>query len=175
MDASMMRGIICVLAGRRSALPPAGPKRRPNRRDAGAGARDAGATARVSAREDFLIDVTGASDINKLYLVADALLTDYSSALFDYANTDRPTIYYWPDFEEYERDIRGFYFDPTTLPGDKCLSTAELIEAIGALDTWEERYGEAHRALRARFCPQDDGQAADRVIARLFTVEGSPA
>jgi CDP-glycerol glycerophosphotransferase len=126
-------------------------------------------------RADFLIDVSGVSDINELYLVADALLTDYSSVLFDYANTARPVIYYWPDLDEYRRDIRGFYFDPATLPGDKCVSTDELINAIAALGTWEERYGSAHRAFRARFCPQDDGHATNRVIAEIFATPSQDA
>jgi CDP-glycerol glycerophosphotransferase len=126
-----------------------------------------GAAATADAGH-FLIDVSNVSDINELYLVADALLTDYSSVLFDYANTGRPTIYYWPDLEDYEQNIRGFYFDPATLPGDKCRTTEELIKAIAVLDSWQERYGSASRVLRERFCPKDDGYAALRVLAAIF-------
>jgi CDP-glycerol glycerophosphotransferase len=122
----------------------------------------------AGAEGGFLIDASDAPDINELYLVADALLTDYSSTLFDYANTKRPIIYYWPDLAEYRDDIRGFYFDPQTLPGDKCANTSELIAALGALGTWDERHGESYRAFRKRFCPKDDGHATTRVIAALF-------
>jgi CDP-glycerol glycerophosphotransferase len=122
----------------------------------------------VDVEEDFLIDVTEVSDVNGLYLVADALLTDYSSVLFDYANTSRPVIYYWPDFEEYQENIRGFYFDPATLPGDKCVTTSEVIDALSALDTWQERYGTDYQTFRERFCPQDDAHATERVIAEIF-------
>jgi CDP-glycerol glycerophosphotransferase len=125
-----------------------------------------------SSDTDFLINVSGVSDVNDLYLVADALLTDYSSVLFDFATTGRPTLYYWPDLKEYQQDIRGFYFDPATLPGNKCETTDELISAIAALDTWEERYGDAYRLFRTRFCPQDDGWAAERVIAKVFGAGG---
>jgi CDP-glycerol glycerophosphotransferase len=133
-----------------------------------AGAEGAEGVCGTGTAAGFLIDVSDAPDINELYLVADALLTDYSSTLFDYANTGRPIIYYWPDLAEYRDDIRGFYFDPQTLPGDKCANTGELIAALGALDTWEERHGESYRAFRKRFCPKDDGHATTRVIAALF-------
>jgi CDP-glycerol glycerophosphotransferase len=125
-----------------------------------------------AAKDNFLIDVSDVSDINELYLVADTLLTDYSSVLFDYANTGRPTIYYWPDLEEYREDIRGFYFDPATLPGDKCMATAEVISALNALGTWRKRYGVAYRAFRERFCPKDDGYTAERVVAEIFLEMG---
>jgi CDP-glycerol glycerophosphotransferase len=122
----------------------------------------------LDMQEDFLIDATETSDINELYLAADVLLTDYSSVLFDYANTGRPVIYYWPDFEEYQKEVRGFYFDPTTLPGDKCVTTNELIGALLALDTWQERYGSDYQAFRKHFCPKDDGCATTRVLAEIF-------
>jgi CDP-glycerol glycerophosphotransferase len=122
----------------------------------------------LDVQRDFLIDATETSDINDLYLVADALLTDYSSVLFDYANTGRPVVYYWPDFEEYQKDIRGFYFDPTTLPGDQCTTTDEVVAALFALDTWQERYGSSYQTFRSHFCPKDDGHAAKRVIAKIF-------
>ena len=45
-----------------------------------------------------------------LYLAADVLVTDYSSAMFDYAVLDRPIVVYAPDWEAY-RVARGVYFD----------------------------------------------------------------
>jgi CDP-glycerol glycerophosphotransferase len=122
----------------------------------------------IDTHGDFLIDATNALDINELYLVADALITDYSSVLFDYANTGHPIVYYWPDFEEYQKEVRGFYFDPTTLPGDQCATTEELISALLALDTWQERYGSDYQAFRRCFCPKDDGCATARAIAEIF-------
>ncbi|MDR3037141.1 MAG: CDP-glycerol glycerophosphotransferase family protein [Coriobacteriales bacterium] len=116
----------------------------------------------------FAYDVCAVQDINDLYLIADALLTDYSSTVFDYANTNRPLIYYWPDFKEYAEQVRGFYFDPTTLPGDQCTTTEGVIQALCALPTWHERHATAYQAFRQRFCSKDDGQASPRVIAQIF-------
>jgi CDP-glycerol glycerophosphotransferase len=116
----------------------------------------------------FAYDVCAVQDINDLYLVADALLTDYSSTVFDYANTNRPLIYYWPDFKEYAEGVRGFYFDPTTLPGDQCTTTEEVIQALHALPTWHERHGNEYRRFRQQFCPKDDGNATSRTITQIF-------
>ncbi|WP_211303339.1 CDP-glycerol glycerophosphotransferase family protein, partial [Streptomyces milbemycinicus] len=39
-----------------------------------------------------VIDVSGHASVEELCLAADALLTDYSSIMFDYANLDRPIV-----------------------------------------------------------------------------------
>jgi CDP-glycerol glycerophosphotransferase len=116
----------------------------------------------------FVYDVSRVKDINDLYCVADALLTDYSSVLFDYANTARPVLYFWPDREHYEQDIRGFYFDPATLPGPKCQTTQEVITALETIDAWHDTYGKDYEAFKAEFCCKDDGHAAKRVIEQVF-------
>ncbi|MEO8438163.1 MAG: CDP-glycerol glycerophosphotransferase family protein, partial [Chloroflexota bacterium] len=65
----------------------------------------------------FAIDVSDYPDINELMLVSDVLVTDYSSAIFEYALLGRPMVFFAPDYEAYERE-RGFYFDYRTgVPG----------------------------------------------------------
>ena len=116
----------------------------------------------------FIIDVSSVNDINDLYVVADALMTDYSSVLFDYSNSRRPLIFYFPDFKFYKNDLHGFYIDPAELPGDKCFSSEEVVEAIESLDDWDKEFGENYREFRQRFCPMDDGLAAKRVVEQVF-------
>ncbi|MCC3271141.1 bifunctional glycosyltransferase family 2 protein/CDP-glycerol:glycerophosphate glycerophosphotransferase [Arthrobacter zhangbolii] len=58
-----------------------------------------------------VIDVTEYPELNDLYLASDALVTDYSSALFDYAVLNRPTCLLVPDLDEYRR-TRGLYLEP---------------------------------------------------------------
>jgi CDP-glycerol glycerophosphotransferase len=120
--------------------------------------------------KDALIDVSQYNDINDLYLVADVLMTDYSSVVFDYANTAKPIIYYWPDFDEYKDRMRGFYFDPNTLPGPKCVTQDEVVAAIKNLDEWEEQSGAAYKQFRLDFCGKDDGTASKRVLQEVFKV-----
>src|SRR5690606_1338388 len=44
--------------------------------------------------EGFVYDLSFHEDIRELYLVADLLITDYSSVFFDYAILKRPMIFY---------------------------------------------------------------------------------
>lgn len=121
-----------------------------------------------SAHEGFVYDVSKRADINDLYIVADALLTDYSSVFFDYANTARPIMFFWPDYQHYANDIRGFYFGLDELPGPHCLTNDEVIAAVQDLPNYEDKYGEDYAAFREKFCPKDDGHAAERVIQKVF-------
>ena len=48
-------------------------------------------------------------------LISDALITDYSSLMFDYGYLNRPILIYAPDIEKYNDD-RGFMFNLYDLP-----------------------------------------------------------
>ena len=51
-----------------------------------------------------LIDVTGYPDVTDLLLVADVLITDYSSVMFDWVSTGRPIVFFVPDLPSYRDD-----------------------------------------------------------------------
>ena len=89
-------------------------------------------TVIVPALAGFAIDVSDHPDINELMLVSDVLVTDYSSAIFEYALLDRPMVFFAPDYEAYERE-RGFYFDYRTgVPGPIFETSAELAAYLRA-------------------------------------------
>jgi len=94
----------------------------------------------------FAIDVSDHPDINELMLVSDVLVTDYSSAIFEYALLGRPMVFFAPDYEAYERE-RGFYFDYRTgVPGPIFETTGALAEYLraGVFDTARvERFRDA--------------------------------
>ena len=73
------------------------------------------ARPRRELRAGALIDVSGHRSVEELCLAADALITDYSSIMFDYANLDRPSSCYADDWEIY-RQTRGVYFDLLAAP-----------------------------------------------------------
>ena len=77
------------------------------------------------------VDVTDYPEVNDLYRAADALVTDYSSTLFDYELLGRPTFILAPDLEEFGSS-RGLYLDPSTdLAHIPLLSTtSELANAL---------------------------------------------
>ena len=121
-----------------------------------------------SAYEGFVIDVASWGNVNDLYIAADALVTDYSSVMFDYAILRRPIALFVPDYESYANDIRGFYFDLKEIPGPHCTETSELVTTLKDLDGYWERYRAAYDAYVERFCPKDDGHASERVIDRVW-------
>jgi CDP-glycerol glycerophosphotransferase len=92
-------------------------------------------------------------------------VTDYSSAMFDFAVTGKPMVFFTYDLEHYRDHVRGFYFDfETEAPGPIVRTTGDLTHALRAGGDFTEAYA----AFVAKFCPYDDGQAAARVIERVF-------
>lgn len=116
-------------------------------------------------------DVSGYQRVEDLYLVADVLVTDYSSAMFDYAVLDRPIVLYTPDWEAY-RLARGVYFDVTAEPPGAVASTfADLLDLFRTDAVRSDAAAKAREHFRARFCTLDDGRAAERVVRRVFLGE----
>ncbi len=56
-------------------------------------------------------------------LLADALVTDYSSILFDFSITGNPVFLYIPDIAEYMATERMLYVNPENLVSEKTLPT----------------------------------------------------
>jgi CDP-glycerol glycerophosphotransferase (TagB/SpsB family) len=114
-----------------------------------------------------VIDVTGFPDTSLLLLVADALITDYSSVMFDYSVTGKPMYFLVPDMEHYRGELRGFYFDLAAhAPGPMVRTQEELVAALGSDDT--EKYARRYAQWRDKFNARDDGHAAERVVARIL-------
>lgn len=118
-----------------------------------------------------IVDVSNHPRIEELCLASDALLTDYSSLMFDYANLDRPIVIHADDWDAY-RAARGAYFDITaTPPGPVSRDEEQLIDILTGPAWRDHGAAELRAAFRARFCPYDDGLAAERVVRRVFLGE----
>jgi CDP-glycerol glycerophosphotransferase len=108
-------------------------------------------------------------DGTELMLAADVLVTDYSSMMFDFANTGRPMLFFTHDLDAYQDVIRGFYFDfVKEAPGPLLRTTEELAGALGDLDAVRATYADRYEAFVRRFCELDDGHASARVVERVF-------
>jgi CDP-glycerol glycerophosphotransferase len=116
-----------------------------------------------------LIDVTRYPDIADLYLISDVLITDYSSAMFDFAVTGRPMLFFTYDLERYRDKLRGFYFDfEADAPGPLLRATADVIDALREIEQVAKSHSGAYDAFTARFCALDDGRASARAVDRLL-------
>lgn len=114
--------------------------------------------------QGFVYNASDISDINELYIVADLLITDYSSVFFDYANLNRPILFYMYDLQDYAGEIRGFYIDLAELPGNIVEKEADLIEEIKNVSYNTAYYVEKYQAFHQKFNPLDDGKATQRVV-----------
>jgi CDP-ribitol ribitolphosphotransferase len=113
---------------------------------------------------DFAIDVSDYPDINELMLVSDVLVTDYSSAIYEFSLLGRPMAFFAPDYEAYERE-RGFYFDYRTgVPGPIFETTHELAAYLRAGVFDLDRVDLFRRASFAIA----DGRATERVTEALI-------
>ncbi len=121
--------------------------------------------AGIPAAGGFVRNVSSYPDIADLYLIADVLITDYSSVMFDYVNTGRPMLFFTWDLDDYRDRVRGLYFDLTEdPPGPICRTSSEVMAALDQLPDVQSQYAQAYARFRERFCAWEDGNAAARVI-----------
>lgn len=121
------------------------------------------------AGEGFVWDVSLYPDVAELLAVSDALITDYSSLMFDFANTGRPMLFYAYDLDDYRDNLRGFYFDfESTVPGPILTTTEATVEALRDLPAVAAEYAERYGEFQRRFCGPEDGNASDRLIDEVF-------
>lgn len=125
----------------------------------------------------FVINVSDYNDINDLYLVSDILITDYSSVFFDYANLNRPMIFYFYDFKDYKENARDFYFGTAMLPGIQASDQAKLEKALADIlsDMYKGgnglmRYASAIKMFNKRYNPVEDGHSTERTVKEIFNL-----
>ncbi len=125
----------------------------------------------------FVVDASKYDDINDLYLISDILITDYSSVFFDYANLNRPMIFYLYDFKEYQSKMRDFYFGTAMLPGMTAHNQEKLEKALtDIINDFKKggnglmRYSTAVAMFNKRFNPLEDGHSAERTVKEIFNL-----
>ncbi|GBD61360.1 putative glycerophosphotransferase [Tetragenococcus halophilus subsp. halophilus] len=127
--------------------------------------------SKLNIPEEFrhnIINVSKYPDIQELMIASDILVTDYSSVMFDYANTNKPMYFYCYDLDEYG-DMRGFYFDlEEQAPGPIVKNTSNLFRSIASQDQYWDNYGEKYQAFQTRFAPLDGPNRAEKVYKAFF-------
>lgn len=106
-------------------------------------------------------------DTNELLSIVDLLVTDYSSIFFDYLVTNKPIIFYTPDYEDYEEN-RGFYLPVDSLPGPSVHSIETLVDTVNHQQNILTQYNDNYRAYQQKFANYDDGHVTERVVNKVF-------
>lgn len=101
----------------------------------------------------------------RLLPVADLLITDYSSIVFDYLAYKKPFVLFAPDLEEYQEN-HGFYVDyETAYPTTVAKTEQELIKAVEfELSHRDVRELEDCYDYHMKYC---DGQATERILKEI--------
>jgi CDP-glycerol glycerophosphotransferase (TagB/SpsB family) len=116
-------------------------------------------------------------DVYSVLPFADALVSDYSSIIFDYMLLERPIIYYAPDIDEFASQNRSLNFDPREIAvGPVCRSFEELLSSLSKLqgDATEAQpaVDEEHReAVFARLHRYRDARSCQRLLQALAECE----
>jgi CDP-glycerol glycerophosphotransferase len=120
------------------------------------------------------IDASRHSSINEVLSIADLLITDYSSLMFDYATLKRPIVVYAYDYDKYVKS-RGFYFDiREEAPGYVATSLNDLLTCLETRSYGGEENMAKLEMFHFKFCPWDDGRATDRILHQVFGVDPKP-
>ncbi|WP_286260033.1 bifunctional glycosyltransferase/CDP-glycerol:glycerophosphate glycerophosphotransferase [Streptomyces graminofaciens] len=119
-----------------------------------------------------VIDVSAHHDVTPLLALADALITDYSSVMFDYALLDRPMFFFPYDYEEYVLEGRGTYFDLLERAPGPVVRTEDELHAVltsSSLDEQTVKYAAARERFVSDFGEYDRGTAAASIVDQFFS------
>ncbi|NFA43046.1 hypothetical protein EXM65_10765 [Clostridium botulinum] len=112
-----------------------------------------------------IIDMSQYEDLTRLLFVADVLVTDYSSIVFDYALLNKPTIFYAYDKEEYENKIRGFYYNYEEYLGKTIVySKKELLKRIININNKDK----CKKDFISRYVDYNDSNSTKRIYNLIY-------
>ncbi len=115
-------------------------------------------------------DVGGHPDMQELLSLADVLVTDYSSTIWDFSLTGKPCFLYLPDLEAVRRHP-GFYVDPSAWGFPLAGTNADLQGSILGWDA--DRYREQVLIHHRELGSAETGRAARIVAQRILDRLGS--
>ncbi|MBO2458467.1 bifunctional glycosyltransferase/CDP-glycerol:glycerophosphate glycerophosphotransferase [Actinomadura violacea] len=120
-----------------------------------------------------VIDTSAVHDAALLMLLSDALVTDESPIMFDYALLDRPMIFYAARGAPRPAGARGRPGLPAPVPGPVAAGEDALLAALGDLDGVRREHAAARRRFTELYGEYDTGTAAKAIVERFFA--GRPA
>lgn len=116
-----------------------------------------------------IIDATEYSDIQELLTCADAVITDYSSCIYDYLLTGKPGFIYATDIAKYNNS-RGLYYPLETTPFPIAQNNHEMIENIKNFDN-EKYLNNAMKFIQEKGCVEK-GYASREVVKLINEITG---
>lgn len=109
-----------------------------------------------------IMNLTNYPDTQELLLIADILITDYSSIMFDMGYALKKVFLFVPDLDEYFNVERQFYWNLSELPFPASKTFADLVFQICNLD--EDKYKNELIEFNKKCGVYEDGMASERVV-----------
>ena len=116
-------------------------------------------------KDGFFINVSDYPRINDLLLIADEVITDYSSLFFDYLILERPVYFYMYDKDKYLNHLRGTYLNvERDMPGLVVEQQHDLIQLL-----IDQQYSAVKsKQFNQTYNPHEQGQSAQCVIQTIL-------
>ena len=109
------------------------------------------------------------TSLNPLLAISDSIITDYTTAVYDFLYTNRPIVYYFYDIKEY-RATRGFFIEPieNICPGHLTYNLSELSNAVKDIADGKDVWYEKRRFMQELFIKYLDGKSTERIKNFFF-------
>lgn len=116
------------------------------------------------------LNVSDYPRLNDLLLIADEVITDYSSLFFDYLILERPIYFYMYDKSKYLNDIRGAYLNvDIDMPGPVVESQEDLLIYMHEEKSkFSDKNIKLNKDYNLTYNPYEDGYSAARVIKHFL-------
>ena len=117
---------------------------------------------------DKIILLDSNTEIEQLYHISDALITDYSSVMFDYSLLNKPMIFWVFDYETYVKN-RGLNFDfIAEAPGPVIFQQSELSKWIENFNSIPNEFSNKIQSFRNKFGQYDSGDACEIILKKVL-------
>lgn len=114
--------------------------------------------------DEFSIDTSSYDNLNHVLSIADVVVTDYSTIVYDSAIAGKPFICFGFDYERYNKE-RGFYYDlKEVYPGGVLHTEEEVMDRIEAVMQGSD--SEKYEAFRNKYV-EAGGNATNTVVSAL--------
>lgn len=120
---------------------------------------------KIKANLPYLIDATGYPDMEDLIYVADVMISDYSSCIWDYSFTYRPCFIFCVDLDDYI-SVSNFDIPIETWGFPICKTMDELSHAILSFD--QDSFKKSMEKHHCDMGSLEDGKATKRVCRLII-------
>ncbi|WP_051688613.1 CDP-glycerol glycerophosphotransferase family protein [Butyrivibrio sp. AE2032] len=120
-----------------------------------------------NSEHETIMDVTNYPDVMELLLIADAIISDYSSIIWDASLMKKPVFLYQPDLEEY-CSTRDFYLSVEKWPYPSAGSLKQMIKNIK--DFEGDLYKKKLESFFEDYPSYDDGHASEKLADKILDV-----